>query len=661
MADGSGGERVRITYDWTTAGQLDDFDVYSGSTASIAIVADRLVVTGLSGEGARAAILQHPIRVDRVQIADCDRSASEAFNVFLSAVFVDTHNPATGYDFVVRPSDYRVFWNGADNNLGGPGIPAETQFDVDIITYPASQSFTAAARTENLTETYSDSTARDFCVGGYLTTNDTASCGTLIIEGLLDASVDIDDLNAASVEFLETSGPQITVHGDSSMDVIENDGTEGRQNCFINIVESGQLNYNMLAVGGRTAADIAATHYPNDQRDVYMKGGDIFFFQAGGNDIILEGTSASDTYDEVLDVWTQAATDGYYVVAYTLPPSNVMDAAAPGVRAAFNALVLGGTVRDIVVDLGSLAALSDPDDDTIYVDGLHLTALGAWHVAQETARVTDVTMKADRFLVGHSWDTSSAVTGDVTNASRYEIQVTDTLRHLEVFALADGVGKFAIYEDDGGDLGSPITPAYDVSLTAGWNSIPVSTMDVVEGDFLWIVGVSPTAILSDQVRAGGVNATAAYTYSEFTGQELTGLTPGAGRLHMFQAWGSTDDSGNRAAIINNYFEGKKMIIRLFQYEETGAISRTITIGDDFHVPRIDFNFSSAPTTAGSITVTRVTAVGAEYNTVVATVDPVGETSVSIVDLFGFAFGDSILITYSNADSRTIRISASIGI
>lgn len=84
-----------------------------------------------------------------------------------------------------------------------------------------------------------------------------------------------------------------------------------------------------------------------------------------------------------------------------------------------------------------------------------------------------------------------------------------------------------------------------------------------------------------------------------------------------------------------------------------AVAWTISEGDSIDITRLHLVFASAPTTAGNITLTVVSAAGATYNTVIQVINPVGKTDISISDICGLSNGDSLLVSYANADTISI--------
>lgn len=89
-------------------------------------------------------------------------------------------------------------------------------------------------------------------------------------------------------------------------------------------------------------------------------------------------------------------------------------------------------------------------------------------------------------------------------------------------------------------------------------------------------------------------------------------------------------------------------------EPTGWI---IFEGDDFNVPRIDAVFSSAPVSAGLITVKKKRFDDPTFEAIIYSVNPLGQTVVSIETLHGFVNGDYLVIEYANPDNLGIQATA----
>lgn len=106
----------------------------------------------------------------------------------------------------------------------------------------------------------------------------------------------------------------------------------------------------------------------------------------------------------------------------------------------------------------------------------------------------------------------------------------------------------------------------------------------------------------------------------------------------------------------------KQYTEMEPYTTAGAVANSISVLGDFDIVRIDIAVDIAPTTAGSLTITKNSAAGAAYDTLIQSINMVGVTSYVIGDaagLKGLKSGDAIDIAYTNADTRTITITATV--
>lgn len=92
---------------------------------------------------------------------------------------------------------------------------------------------------------------------------------------------------------------------------------------------------------------------------------------------------------------------------------------------------------------------------------------------------------------------------------------------------------------------------------------------------------------------------------------------------------------------------------------TSAVSWTLFEGDDFNIPRIDLVFDTPPTSAGLVIVTKDSEAGSDYDCIIATINPVGQDSISFQTLHGFVSGDQLLVEYANPDGVSITGTASL--
>jgi len=102
--------------------------------------------------------------------------------------------------------------------------------------------------------------------------------------------------------------------------------------------------------------------------------------------------------------------------------------------------------------------------------------------------------------------------------------------------------------------------------------------------------------------------------------------------------------------------------RIYSADNVGGIMASasgwiVFEADDYNVPRIDITFDPAPTSAGLITFTKLRTSDPTFESIVYTVNPVGQTAVSVETLHGFVNGDVLKIQYSNPDAVDITATA----
>ena len=78
-----------------------------------------------------------------------------------------------------------------------------------------------------------------------------------------------------------------------------------------------------------------------------------------------------------------------------------------------------------------------------------------------------------------------------------------------------------------------------------------------------------------------------------------------------------------------------------------ALAWTFFVADDYDVPIVTVTLGTAPTTAENMT---LTVVG---GAVLATVDPIGKTTVTFKNIVGLRYGDKLIIEYANTDTVAI--------
>lgn len=97
----------------------------------------------------------------------------------------------------------------------------------------------------------------------------------------------------------------------------------------------------------------------------------------------------------------------------------------------------------------------------------------------------------------------------------------------------------------------------------------------------------------------------------------------------------------------------------------GAINlaHAVPVGQTYEVMSVTVKLSAAPTTAGTLAVTLDSALGAEYDATLYSVDPSVASVTSVVWVPAarllLAGGDAVRVTYTNADKRTCGVAITL--
>jgi len=102
---------------------------------------------------------------------------------------------------------------------------------------------------------------------------------------------------------------------------------------------------------------------------------------------------------------------------------------------------------------------------------------------------------------------------------------------------------------------------------------------------------------------------------------------------------------------------------VFRTSETGGgainFAHAAPVAHAYQVASVTCKFSAAPATAGTFTITLDSALGAEYDVTLYSVDPSVSSVTSIVWVptspMYLAPGDAVRVTYTNADKRTYGV------
>lgn len=222
--------------------------------------------------------------------------------------------------------------------------------------------------------------------------------------GLLNGSATALALAAGSA----TGGTVVPVAQTITTLVYEGDSltapiSEGRSNYYLttNAFFSSATGYN-VATGGDTAQNMV-TEYESQGR-IYRPanagGGGVFFIWAGINDILNNGRTASQVYNDLKTIWAKARADGYRVVAFTLTPSTGYSGATETTRLAVNTSIRAdATLYDFLIQPDVL--FPDATNTANYPDGTHISTAASVTLGNNIdGIVTQPTTNSSAFAAG---------------------------------------------------------------------------------------------------------------------------------------------------------------------------------------------------------------------------------------------------------------------
>ncbi|MEO7044355.1 MAG: SGNH/GDSL hydrolase family protein [Ferruginibacter sp.] len=133
----------------------------------------------------------------------------------------------------------------------------------------------------------------------------------------------------------------------------------------VNFAVSGQKTYEMVA-NYATTAHLAK---PNTGDDFWL------FCYAGINDLAGAALSADSVYTNLKYLWSNARSDGFKVVAFTVIKSLYLTPSKDSQRVKLNNYILGNSsLYDYVIDQSSV--FNPSVDYTVFADSTHLNATG---------------------------------------------------------------------------------------------------------------------------------------------------------------------------------------------------------------------------------------------------------------------------------------------
>lgn len=137
--------------------------------------------------------------------------------------------------------------------------------------------------------------------------------------------------------------------------------------------KAGFLNY---ATSGHTTSDVISSYSAGPALSANTEGFGEYFYSiyAGVNDLAT-GTSGTTVYNNLKTIWSNARSNGYKVIAFTVIHSTFMDAGEEAQRIILNNLIVSD--RTLYEHLVDVASQFDPRlDPSLFVDETHLTASG---------------------------------------------------------------------------------------------------------------------------------------------------------------------------------------------------------------------------------------------------------------------------------------------
>lgn len=158
------------------------------------------------------------------------------------------------------------------------------------------------------------------------------------------------------------------------------------------LMSGRSVPWSNVAING-TAVDALAVTAPTRRDPVLAhSASSALVFVGGQSDLVLDDSAATLLSDlESYAAAARAAGAGRIIMA-TIPPSTAYSGPQETERVAVNALIRASSAWDAVVDLASVAELSNPGDATYYADGLHWTAAGAAAAASSVGSTLDTVL-----------------------------------------------------------------------------------------------------------------------------------------------------------------------------------------------------------------------------------------------------------------------------
>lgn len=220
-----------------------------------------------------------------------------------------------------------------------------------------------------------------------------ATAPSLTVSIALATGSDSSGINDSTQAALDAKSGirRIVVVGDSNSSDGSGSATTSWAAYFSRHYLSNNSAFTNLAISGRTAAQIDAAHASQVTTisPATLGGSGYLFCLAGTNDLGVSSSPASTVLTLLRSIWTKSRTDGFKVVAFTIPKGSTITAGEETERLSLNTSIRADTTYwDFLVDLDQIF----PNNlDTTYFlgDQLHFNAAGGKEVAINVRQTID--------------------------------------------------------------------------------------------------------------------------------------------------------------------------------------------------------------------------------------------------------------------------------
>lgn len=191
---------------------------------------------------------------------------------------------------------------------------------------------------------------------------------------------------SATILYGKNANKMIVISGDSWSNDVSQFGVAGDfPTYFLYNQKNHDWQHVVTAVAGRTVATMLANYtaeitpyarnYEHQERMLMLYG--------GINDLFASRT-ATDIYNDLKSMWSNAKAQGFITIAYTVCSATTLTAPQEAERVSLNTMILSDrTLYDYVIQAAVL--FQDPSNTLFFdVDGTHLNTNGAEYLGKRT-------------------------------------------------------------------------------------------------------------------------------------------------------------------------------------------------------------------------------------------------------------------------------------